>query len=68
MNLKEYIQENKCNDKCDWKTKCHILDLSGNNIGNEGCKFLKDIKCWSLDLSGNYIGDEGCKYLKKSKQ
>ena len=59
MSIKERIANSTCNNTYDWKTKCHTLDLYGDNIGPEGCKYLKDLKCHTLNLGYNYISDEG---------
>ena len=43
------------------------LNIFGNNIGDEGCKYLlKDnTTLTTLNISFNNIGNEGCKYLLK---
>ena len=52
--------------------KLNSLDLSGNNITNEGVKHLAEAltnnncKLNSLDLSGNNITDEGVKHLAEA--
>ena len=53
------------------KMKLRHLDLSSNNIGDEGARYVsKSIhgmrELRHLDLSSNNIGDEGAKYLSQS--
>ena len=52
--MKQLILQHKCTSSCDWKEQCHILDLTGNNIGPEGCKYLKDISVYKL-ITNTYL-------------
>ena len=63
----DYVKRNCCNDTCDWKTRCHIIEIYNTNITLDDIKYLSTVKVHILVLSDNKIGDKGVEFLARNK-